>query len=82
MQEHVDRSAYLKALQVWPLLVHHLGQKLVLQSVSSNCKIDEGSLGLNLWLIMRIGQFSVEDKSEARVEQTLFVPNFDTTVTQ
>lgn len=64
-------------LKVRPLLVHHLGQELVLQTVSGHCEIDEGGLGLNLGLIVRIGQLGVEDESEPRVEEALFVPDFD-----
>lgn len=66
---------YLKVLEVWPLLIHHLGQELVLQSVSGYRKVDESGLSLNLWLVVRIGQLSMENKSEARVEETLFVPD-------
>lgn len=64
-------------LKVRPLLVHHLGQELVLQTVSGHCEIDEGGLGLNLGLIVRIGQLGVEDEPEPRVEEALFVPDFD-----
>lgn len=67
-------------LEVRSFLVHHLGQELVLQTIPGHCKIDEGSLGLNLWLVVRIGQLGVEDESETRVEETLLVPNFYTAV--
>lgn len=69
-------------LKIRPLLVHHLGQELVLQTVSGHCEIDEGGLGLNLGLIVRIGQLGVEDESEPRVEEALFVPDFDAAVRQ
>lgn len=71
---------HLETLEVGPLLVHHLGQELVLQTVSGHRKIDEGGLGLNLRLIVRVGQLGVEDEAEARVEEALFVPDFDTAV--
>lgn len=67
-------------LEVGSLLVDHLGQELVLQSIPGHSKIDKCGLGLNLWLVVRIGQFSVEDQSEARVKETLLVPDFYTTV--
>lgn len=73
---------HFEMLKIWPFLVDHLGQKLVLQTISGHCKIDEGGLGLNLRLIVRISQLCVEDESEPRVEETLFVPNFDTAVRQ
>ncbi|TNN78187.1 hypothetical protein EYF80_011692 [Liparis tanakae] len=67
---------------VRPLLVHHLGQQLVLQTIPGHSEVDERGLGLNLWLVVRIGQFGVEDQSEAWVEETLLVPNLYTTVGQ
>lgn len=73
---------HFQMLEIWSFLVDHLGQKLVLQTISGHCKIDEGGLGLNLRLIVRISQLGVEDESEPRVEETLFVSNFDTAVRQ
>ena len=67
-------------LEVRSLLIHHLGQELVLKSIPGHSKINEGGLCLNLWLVVRIGQFSVQDQSEALVEETLLVPDFYTTV--
>lgn len=67
-------------LEVRSFLSHHLGQQLVLQTIPGHSKIDQGGLGLNLRLIVRIGQLGVEDESEARMEETFFVPNFDTAV--
>lgn len=67
-------------LKIRPLLVHHLGQELVFQTISGHCEIDESGLGLNFGLIVRIGQLGVEDESKPRVEETLFVPDFDTAV--
>lgn len=69
-------------LEVWPLLIHHLGQQLVLQTIPGHSEVDERGLGLNLWLVVRIGQLGVEDQSEAWVEETLLVPNLYTTVRQ
>lgn len=69
-------------LKIGPLLVHHLGQELVLQTISGHCKIDECCLGLNLGLVVRTGQLGVEDEPEARVEETLFVPDFDAAAKQ
>lgn len=70
----------LKMLQVRSFLIDHLGQELVLQTIPGHSKIDEGGLGLNLWLVVRIGQLGVEDESEAWVEETLLIPNFYTAV--
>lgn len=67
-------------LEVRSFLGHHLGQQLVLQTIPGHSKIDQSGLGLNLRLIVRIGQLGVEDESEARVEETFFVANFDTAV--
>lgn len=75
-----NKSPYLEVLKVGPLLVDHLGQELVLQSISCHSKIDKRSLCLNLWLVVRISQFSVEDQSEAWVEETLLVPDLYTTL--
>lgn len=72
--------AHLEVLEVRSFLIHHLGQELVLQTIPGHSKINEGGLGLNLRLVVRIGQLGVEDESEARVEETLLVSNFDTTV--
>lgn len=60
-------------LEVWSLLVHHLGQELVLQPISGHCEVNEGGLGLNLRFVVRIGQFGVKNQSEAWMEETLFV---------
>lgn len=46
---------HLEVLKVGSLLVYHLGQELVLQTISGHCKIDECCLGLNLGLVVRIG---------------------------
>lgn len=67
---------HLEVLEVRPFLVDHLGQQLVLQTIPGHCKIDEGGLGLDLWLVVRIGQLGVQDESEARVEETLLVSDF------
>lgn len=72
--------SHLKVLEVRSFLIHHLGQKLILQTIPGHSKIDEGRLGLNLWLVVRIGQLGVQDESEARVEEALLVPHFYTTV--
>lgn len=69
-------------LKIGPLLVHHLGQELVLQTIPGHCKIDECCLGLNLRLVVRTSQLGVEDEPETRVEEALFVPNFDTAANQ
>ncbi len=71
---------HLEVLEIGSFLIHHLGQELVLQAISGHSKIDEGGLGLNLWLVVRTGQLSVEDESEAWVEETLLVSNLYTTV--
>lgn len=70
----------LEVLQVRSFLIYHLGQELVFQTIPSHSEIDEGGLGLNLWLVVRIGQLGVEDESEAWVEETLLIPNFYTAV--
>lgn len=67
-------------LEVRSFLIYHLGQELVLQTIPGHSKIDEGGLGLNLWLVVRIGQLGMEDESEAWVEKTLLIPNFYTAV--
>lgn len=67
-------------LKVGSLLVDHLGQELVLQAIPGHSKIDEGGLGLDLWLVVRIGQLGVKDQSEAWVEETFLVSNLYTTV--
>lgn len=67
-------------LEVGSLLVDHLGQELVLQTVPCHCKIDEGGLGLDLGFVVRIGQLGVQDESEAWMEETLFVPHLYTAV--
>lgn len=76
----ISELPHLEVLEVRSFLVHHLGQELVLQTIPGHCKIDEGGLGLNLWLVVRIGQLGVEDESETRVEETLLVPNLYTAV--
>lgn len=65
--------------EVWSLLIHHLGQELVFQPIPSHCKIDQSGLGLNLWLVVRVGQLSVENQPESWVQEALFVPNLYTT---
>ena len=72
--------SHLEVLEVRSLLIHNLGQELVFQSISGHSKINKGGLGLDLWLVVRIGQFSVQDQSEARVEEALLVPDLYTTV--
>lgn len=64
-------------LEVGSLLVDHLGQELVLQTVPGHGEVDERGLGLDLRLVVRIGQLGVQDEPEARVEETLLVPDFD-----
>lgn len=66
---------HLQVLQIWSLLVDDLSQELVLQSIPGHREVNKGGLGLNLWLVVRIGQFSVKDEPEARVEEALFVPD-------
>lgn len=63
-------------LEVGPLLVDHLGEELVLQAVPGDGEVDEGGLGLDLGLVVRVGQLGVEDQLEARVEEALLVSHF------
>ena len=65
-------------LQVGPLLVDHLGEELVLQAVPGHGEVDEGRLGLDLGLVVGVGQLGVEDQLEARVEEALLVSHFNT----
>ncbi len=76
----VTNLPHLEMFEVGSFLIHHLGQKLVLKTISGHSEIDEGGLGLNFGLVVRIGQFGVEDESEAGVEETLLVSNLYTTV--
>lgn len=55
-----------------------MGQQLVLQAVSSHSEVDEGGLGLDLWLVVRVGQLGVKNEPEFWVEEALFVPNLYT----
>ena len=73
-----SRPPHLEVLEVGPLLVDHLGQQLVLQAVACHGEVDEGGLGLDLGLVVGVGQLGVEDQLEAGVEEALLVPHFDT----
>lgn len=66
-------------LQVGSLQVDHLGQELVLQTVPGYSEVDERGLGLDLWLVVRVSQLSVEDQLELWVEETLLISDLYTT---
>ncbi len=56
---------------------HHVSKELILKAVSGHSKIDEGRLGLHLWLVVRVGQLGVKNQAEQRVVLHLFVTNLD-----
>lgn len=69
-------------LKVRPLLVDNLSKELVLQPVPGHSKINKGGLGLNLRLIVRLGQFGMKDESKAWMKEALLVAHFDTAAIQ
>lgn len=44
----------LELLEIGSLHGHHLGQQLVLQTVSRDGEVDESCLRLHLWLVVRV----------------------------
>lgn len=74
-------AAHLQPLQVRPLHADDGSEQLVLQAVSGHREVHQGALGLQLGLVMRIGQLGVQDEAEARVVLALFVSNLDVPVT-
>lgn len=64
---------HLKLFQVRSLHADDGSQQLVLQTVSGHCEIDQGALGLELWLVMRAGKLGVQDEAETGVVLTLLV---------
>mmetsp|Transcript_6913 Transcript_6913/g.16623 ORF Transcript_6913/g.16623 Transcript_6913/m.16623 type:complete len:1317 (-) Transcript_6913:1319-5269(-) len=61
----LQRSRLL--LEVGPLGAHHLGQELVLETGLGGDEVDEGALGRDLGLVVRVGQLGLEEELEAHV---------------
>lgn len=64
---------HLEFLQVRPLHADHSSQQLVLQTIPGHGKVHQGTLGLELGLVVWAGQLSVENQSKAGVVLTLLV---------
>lgn len=70
-------NAYLKFLQIWPFHTDHLCQQLGLEAIFRDSEVEEGHLGLQFRLVVRIRQLRVKDEAEVPVELTFFIPNLD-----
>lgn len=64
--------------EVRSLQVDHLREKLVLEPVPCDGKVDEGGLGLDLRFIVWVCQLSVQNQTEVRMEITFLIPHFNT----
>lgn len=53
-------------LQVWPLVVHHQREQLVLQALFCDAKVYERRLRRNLGLVVRVGQLGLLRCAAAR----------------
>ena len=71
---------HLELLQVGPLHADHGGQQLVLQAVAGDGEVDQGALGLQLRLVVGVGQLGLQDQPEAGVVLALLVPDLDAPV--
>lgn len=73
---------HLQLFQVGSLHADHRGQQLVLQTVSGHCEIYQGTLGLQLRLVMRTGELGVQDQAETGVVLTLLVSDLYASVSK
>lgn len=77
-----ESLTHLQLFQVWSLHADHSSQQLVLQAIPGHREVDQGSLSLQLRLVVRVGQLGMKDEPELGIEFTLLVSNLDKPGTQ
>ena len=71
---------HLSSLEVRSLSGDHLSQQLLLQPVPGHGEVYESGLCLHLRLVVRVGQFGMENHSKRRVVLNLLVTHLDVSV--
>mmetsp|Transcript_57669 Transcript_57669/g.137356 ORF Transcript_57669/g.137356 Transcript_57669/m.137356 type:complete len:203 (+) Transcript_57669:2866-3474(+) len=77
-QGHLELVLLLNQLrlllgQVGPLELHHQEQQLIFQSILSHSEVDDGTFGLNLRRVVRVGQLRLHKELEAVVQDDFLV---------
>ncbi len=67
------RLTYLQLLQVGSLHADYGRQQLVLQPVPCHREVDQRTLSLELWLVVRVCQLGVKDQTETGVVLALLI---------
>lgn len=64
-------------LEVWPLVLDHEGQELVLKSLLGHAEVEQRGLGVDLWLVVGVAELGLEVEAELYVVLNLVVTNLD-----
>lgn len=73
------RELRLGGLQVWSLGFHDFSQQLFLETVLGDCEVDQCSLRLHLWLVVRVRQFRLQNQTKLGIVVDFSVAYFNST---
>lgn len=72
-----DTQTHLEMLKIRSLQVDNLSKQLVLQPISGDSEVNKSGLSLDFWLVVGIGQLSVQNESEVSVKDALLISHFN-----